>query len=70
MKRLSLLLIPIFIIISCDNDPAKNQLLEAKIEGQYFSFNGIAEKYTDYVNSQKSGYEYQVFNHDKHSFLI
>ena len=70
MKRLSLLLIPIFIIISCDNDPAKNQLLEAKIGGQYFSFNGIAEKYTDYVNSHKSGYEYQVFNHDKHSFLI
>lgn len=70
MKRLSLLLIPICFILSCDNEPAKNQLLEAKIDGQYFSFNGSAEKYTDYANSQKTAYEYQVYNHDRHSFLI
>jgi hypothetical protein len=70
MKRLSLLLIPIFLIISCDNESSKNQLLEAKIDGIYFSFNGTAEKYTDYTNSQKSGYEYQVYNHGRHSFLI
>jgi hypothetical protein len=70
MKRLSLLLIPILFIISCDNKPSKNQLLEAKINGQYFSFNGSAVKYTDYTNSLKTAYEYQVYNHDRHSFLI
>jgi hypothetical protein len=55
---------------SCGKDPVKNQLLDLKINGQYFSFNGTAEKYTDYVNSQKTAYEYQVYNHDRHSFLI
>lgn len=70
MKRLCLLFLTSFFIFSCDNEPEKNQLLEAKIDGQYFSFIGSADKYTDYVNSQKTGYEYQVYNHDRHSFLI
>jgi hypothetical protein len=70
MKKLSLLLLATLFIFSCDDKPAKNQLLDAKIDGQYFSFNGSADKYTDYVNSLKTGYEYQVYNHDRHSFLI
>ena len=60
----------IFIILSCDMESTKNQLLDSKIDGQYFSFNGFAEKYTDYINDQKTGYEYQVYNHDRHSFRI
>jgi hypothetical protein len=70
MKRFIYLASLLIFIYSCDNEPTKNQLLEAKIDGQYFSFNGSAEKYTDYVNSQKTAYEYQVYNHDKQSFLI
>jgi hypothetical protein len=70
MKKLSLLLLTIFFTFSCDKEPSKNQLLEAKIDGQIYSFNGTAEKYTDYVNSQKTAYDYQVYNHDRHSFLI
>jgi hypothetical protein len=70
MKRLSLLFVAIFFIISCDNETAKNQLLEAKIDGQYFSFNGSADHYTDYSNGQKTAYEYQIYNHDRHSFLL
>jgi len=70
MKKLILFLLTSFFIFSCDKEPSKNQLLEAKIDGQYFSFTGSADKYTDYVNSQKTGYEYQVYNHDRHSFLI
>jgi hypothetical protein len=70
MKYIICLVIPILFIFSCNNEPSKNQLLEAKIDGQYFSFNGNAEKYTDYANSQKTGYEYQVYNHDRHSFFI
>jgi len=60
----------LFFILSCDREHVKNQLLEAKINGQYFSFNGSAEKYTDYADDQKTAYDYQVFNHDRHSFLI
>jgi hypothetical protein len=70
MKKLCLLFLTSFFLFSCDNEPSKNQLLEAKIDGQYFSFTGSADKYTDYVNSLKTGYEYQVYNHDKHSFII
>ena len=70
MKNIICLVILLLFIFSCDNKPTKNQLLEAKIDGQYFSFNGSAEKYTDYVNNQKTAYEYQVYNHDKQSFLI
>jgi len=70
MRNLKYLIVPLLILFSCSNDPEKNKLLEAKIDGQIYSFNGFAEKYTDYVNDQKSGYEYQVYNHDRHSFLI
>ena len=70
MKRFIFLLSLLLLIFSCNNEPSKNQLLEAKIDGQYFSFTGSADKYTDYVNSLKTGYEYQVYNHDKHSFII
>lgn len=70
MKRYIYLLSLLLFIFSCDNEPSKNQLLEAKIDGQYFSFTGSADKYTDYVNNQKTGYEYQIYNHDRHSFLI
>jgi hypothetical protein len=70
MKKYIYLVSLLFFIFSCDNEPAKNQLLEAKIDGQYFSFTGSADKYTDYVNSLKCGYEYQVYNHARHSFLI
>jgi hypothetical protein len=70
MEKLWLLFLTSYFIFSCDNEPAKNQLLDAKINGQYFSFTGSADKYTDYVKSLKSGYEYQVYNHDRHSFLI
>ena len=70
MKRLVYLMGLLFFSYSCDNAPVKNQLLEAKIDGKYFSFNGSADKYTDYKNNLKTGYEYQVYNHDKHSFLI
>jgi hypothetical protein len=70
MKKLCLLFLTSFFLFSCDNEPSKNQLLEAKIDGQYFSFTGSADKYTDYVNSLKTGCEYQVYNHDKHSFII
>jgi hypothetical protein len=59
-----------FLILSCTKDPAKNRLLDLKIDGQYYSFNGTAEKYTDYVNDQKTAFDYQIYNHDKHSFLI
>ena len=70
MKRVVYLVSMFFFIFSCNRESSKNQLLEAKIDGLYFSFNGTAEKYTDYTNSQKSGYEYQVYNHGRHSFLI
>jgi hypothetical protein len=70
MKRLSFLLIPFCLILSCSKEPGKNKLLEARIDGQIYSYNGIAEKYTDYVSGLKAGYEYQVYNHDRHSFLI
>ena len=70
MKKYIYLVISIVFAISCDNKPSKNQLLEAKIDGQIYSFNGSAVKYTDYVNNVKTAYDYQVFNHDMHSFLL
>jgi len=70
MKKLLYLVLPVIFILSCDNEPSKNQLLEAKIDGQIYSFNGSAVRYTNYVNSIKTAYDYQVFNHDRHSFLI
>jgi hypothetical protein len=70
MKKFIYLVIPLLFAVSCDKESVKNQLLEAKIDGQIYSFTGSAVKYTDYVNSQKTAYDYQVFNHDRHSFLI
>ena len=70
MKNLLYLVLPVIFILSCDNELSKNQLLEAKIDGQIYSFNGSAVRYTNYVNSIKTAYDYQVFNHDRHSFLI
>ena len=70
MKKLLFLSFMFFFFNSCDKESTKNQLLDSKIDGQYFSFNGVAEKHTDYINGQKTGYEYQVYNHDRHSFLI
>jgi hypothetical protein len=70
MKRLIFLSFVFIFVFSCDMEPVKNQLLDLKIDGQYFSFNGTAEKYTDYANNQKTAYDYQVYNHDRHSFLI
>ena len=70
MKKLLFLIFTIFIVVSCEKEPAKNQLLEAKIDGQIYSFNGSAIKYTDYINNQKEAFEYQVLNHDRHSFLL
>ena len=70
MKKLLFLSFIFFFSHSCDKESTKNQLLDSKIDGQYFSFNGFAEKYTDYINNQKTGFEYQVYNHDRHSFLI
>ena len=70
MKKFIYLVCLISLIYSCSSDPEKNKLLEAKIDSQIYSFNGFAEKYTDYINGQKTGYEYQVYNHDRHSFLI
>jgi len=56
MKSLLFLLILFFLILSCSKDTEKNKLLEAEIVGQIYSFNGIADKYTDYVSGLKSGY--------------
>ena len=70
MKKLVILSFILIFFLSCSKEPVKNQLLDVKIDGQYFSFNGTAEKYTDYVNDQKSAYDYQIYNHDRHSFLI
>ena len=70
MKNLIYLIVPLFFILSCNDEPEKNHLLEAKIDGQIYSFNGSAIKYTDYINNQKEAYEYQVLNHDRHSFLL
>ncbi len=70
MKRLIYLASLFLCIYSCDKEPVKNQLLDVKIDGQYYSFNGTAEKYTDYVDNQKSGYFYQIYNNDRHSFRI
>jgi len=70
MMKFIYLVITLIFILSCDNKPSKNQLLEAKIDGQIYSFTGSAIKYTDYVNSIKTAYDYQVFNHDRHSFLV
>jgi hypothetical protein len=70
MKKFIYLVIPLVLTISCDNEPSKNQLLEATIDSQVHTFIGTAVKYTDYINNVKTAYDYQVFNHDKHTFLI
>lgn len=70
MKKLLVVLFIVFFIFSCSDEPEKNHLLEAKIDGQVYSFNGSAIKYTDYINSQMEAFEYQLFNHDRHSFLL
>ena len=70
MKKLLFVLFILFFILSCSDEPEKNHLLEAKIDGQIYSFNGSAVKYTDYTNNQMEAYEYQVLNHDRHSFLL
>jgi len=70
MRKFIYLFLSLFFICSCEVETSKNQLLDAKIDGQYYSFNGTAIKYTDYVNNQKEAYDYQIYNHDRHSFLL
>lgn len=70
MKEFVFLSFILLFLLSCSKDPEKNQLLDLKIDGLYYSFNGTSEKYTVFVNNQKSAFEYQIYNHDRHSFLI
>jgi len=70
MNKLSLLLILILLFPSCTEEPEKNRLLEATINGQLYTFNGIARKYNDYTSGQKTGIEYKVFNNEFNSLSI
>jgi hypothetical protein len=70
MNKLFFLSIIVFLVLSCSDEPEKNHLLDAKIDGQYYSFKGTAVKFTDYINNKKEAYEFQVYNHDRHSFLL
>ena len=70
MKNFIYLFFSLFFVVACEEEPSKNHLLEAKIDGQFYSFNGSAIKYTDFINNQKEAYEYQVLNHARHSFLL
>jgi hypothetical protein len=70
MKKLLFVLFIVFFFFSCSDEPEKNHLLEAKIDGQVYSFNGSAIKYTDYINNRMEAHKYQLFNHDRHSFLL
>jgi hypothetical protein len=70
MKNLIYLVSGLILLYSCDREPFRNQLLEAKIDGQYYSFTGSTVKYTDFVNNQKTAYDYQVYNHGTHTFLL
>lgn len=70
MNKLSLILILIFLAASCTEEPEKNRLLEATVNGQIRTFNGVAKKYTDYAAGIKTGVEYNIFSNDGNSLSI
>ncbi|MBN2665342.1 MAG: hypothetical protein JXR67_02440 [Bacteroidales bacterium] len=70
MRNYAWLLLIIFLFPSCTEEPEKNRLLEATINGQLYTFNGIARKYNDYTAGQKTGIEYRVFNNEFNSLSI
>ncbi len=59
-----------FLSFPATGNPQKINSSNQRLTDRYYSFNGSAVRYTDYVNSIKTAYDYQVFNHDRHSFLI
>jgi len=70
MNKLSLILILILLTASCTEEPEKNRLLEATVNGQIRTFNGVAKKYTDYAAGIKTGVEYNIFSNDGNSISI
>jgi hypothetical protein len=70
MKKSLLIFCCICAIYSCEKKPEKNSLLEAEINGQVYSFTGHANRYTDYINGVKTGYDYHIYNIDKQSLFI
>lgn len=70
MNKLSLILVLIFLLPSCTDEPEKNRLLEATVGGQLHTFNGIAKKYNDYTAGTKTGVEYNIFSSDARSLTI
>lgn len=70
MNKLTLLLILILLLPSCTDEPEKNRLLEATVNGQINTFSGIARKYTDYTAGTKTGVEYNIFSSDANSLSI
>jgi hypothetical protein len=70
MNKPGLLLVIMLLLPSCTEEPELNRLLEAMIDSQIHTFNGIARKYTDYKAGQKTGVEYHIFNNGSNSFSI
>jgi hypothetical protein len=50
------------LLISCSEEEEKVELLNVKINGRDYSFNGIAQKYTIKNDEHLSGVEYHLYN--------
>jgi len=70
MKKSLLIICLSFFIISCTEEVPKARLLEFKINGQLYSNEGYAYRYSDYNGDVKLGYDWQIYNLGQNALLI
>ena len=62
MKKSTLIICSAFFLFSCTEEVPKARLLEFKINGQLYSYEGYAIRYCDYNGDAKLGYDWHIYN--------
>lgn len=71
MKKYLLLIYSILFLFSCAKEETpKTRLLEFEINSQFYSYEGYAYQYSDYVNDKKKGIDWHVFNLGQNALYI
>ena len=62
MKNSGLIVLACIFLLSCAEETPKVRLLEYKVNGQYYSQNGYAYRYTDIVQGVEKAYDWHIYN--------
>jgi hypothetical protein len=70
MKSTIFLICALALLPSCVKERDKATLLEYEIGTQLNSYLGLAYRYTDYVNNERQGYDWHIFNQGQNALYI